>query len=151
MAKAIGDGEEWTRDPLPIAKMMLPGGLEYDVEKCSFTGKLTKLRVQDGVHLGNLDMKLVVAIKPGKEWNDAGKLELDFSVDGSLEEDKSQAASEQLKIVYELNAHRQGKDGPETVKRVQTNQGAIKHGPITSDDKKPDDQKKDEPKMGGGE
>ncbi len=145
--KAVGDGDEWTRDAAAIAKLILGQGIEIDAEKSSFKGKLTKVTVVDGCHVGHVEMKLILAIKPSKQWSEGGKLDLDFVVDGSLEEHKSQAAEEKLKLVLELASHRKAGDGSDaTVKLVQTSEGNKKHGPTKSEEKKPEEKKPDEKK-----
>lgn len=139
--KPIGDGEEWTRDPAAVAKLVLGDKLEIEGDKSSFKGKLTNVRVEDGVHVGHLELKLSLKVKANAQFSEGGTLVLDFVVDGSLEENKSQAASEKITLVYTLVNHKKADKGAAVVITVNTeNEGTKKHGPVK--DKEKEEEKK---------
>ncbi|MEZ0228949.1 MAG: hypothetical protein ACAI25_10005 [Planctomycetota bacterium] len=94
--KPVADGEEWTADPTLLAKEIFGEGDIIDAAKSSAKGKLSKVRVEGGVHHGLIEVKIHFKLKslpnmPKEmqfEWTDGGDFHMTVAVDGCLDLEK---------------------------------------------------------------
>jgi hypothetical protein len=128
--KGIGDGDEWTRDVEPIVKDLFGGNFEVEKEKSSFKGKLSKVRVEGGVHYGHIELKLTLKVKSSEQWSEGGDMELTLATDGSLEEHKRQSASEKVTFTFKLENKKDTDKGAVDVKLNMDREGTKSHGPL---------------------
>ncbi len=128
--KPVSEGDEWTRDPEAIAKWLFGDSFPIAKEGSSFKGKLTKVHLEDGVHYGHIEFKLVLKVKPSAQFSEGGDIVVSIETDGSLEEFKRQSANE--KATLEMNVeNKKQTDKGEVDEKIGIKQvGAKKHGPL---------------------
>src|SRR5262245_26639889 len=94
----VADGAKWTPDVAAIAKALK---MEAGPEKAAASGSITNVRVEDGVHVGHLEIKVSLATKiPNVTWKEGGNMELAFTIDTSLEPDKRNASSASMEMNF---------------------------------------------------
>ncbi len=114
--KPIGDGEEWTRDPVKLAQAMFGDEMQIEKEKSSVKGKLTNVHVEDGVHFGHIELKIVLAIAKSEKLSEGGTVDLDAQADGTLEEDKRDAGKLKMTMKLDVKGTQQSPQGVVKVK-----------------------------------
>jgi hypothetical protein len=81
-------GGEWDLDTKKLAEEIFQG-TEIDGAKSSAKGALKNVRVEDGVHVGDVEIKIALQLKqiPNApvEWKEGGLVDLVVTVQGSLE------------------------------------------------------------------
>jgi hypothetical protein len=128
--KPVGDGEEWTRDPEKLAKALFGDEMPIDKEKSSVKGKLSNVKVEDGVHVGHIDLKIILAIAKSEKLTEGGTVDLDVQMDGSLEEDKRDAAKAKMTMKLDVKSIQQSPQGTVKVKVKVDNTTERSSGPI---------------------
>jgi hypothetical protein len=87
----LAPDSEWTIDPKAVAKDMFGFG-EIDPALSSAKGKLSNVRVENGAHVGTVELKLTLALKqfPASPlaWKEGGVLEVTISGENVLDQAK---------------------------------------------------------------
>jgi hypothetical protein len=166
--KPIGADGEWDLEVKKLAEEMFPG-VEIDAEGSSAKGKLTNVRVEDGVHMGHLDLKIKIKLKklPGTpfEWKDGGILEMTMGGETSLEGDKSRKKTVKMDGKLKGKAEQESDGMTIALKMDMTMASSMDEGDMPKgtgeepkeeakkepkkDEPKPDAPKPDEPKKMG--
>jgi hypothetical protein len=85
----VADGGSWTLDPVAFAKEVMGARTVIDAKKSSGTGKLTKVKVENGVHFGHIEVTVSLALETlGQSkvrWRKGGVQEFRYVLDVSLE------------------------------------------------------------------
>lgn len=150
----ISDGGEWNIDPKAFSEALLEG-LDVDEKESSAKGKLTNVRVEDGVHFGTLEITIKMKLKkvPGTplEWTEGGNFDLTMKGEACLEPEKSRKSS--MKMDGRLKGKTEQADenmGKVEIRMDMTITAAQKEGDLPADGKTaPEPEKKDEKKPEG--
>ena len=154
--KPIGADAEWTLDPKKLAEDMFPG-VEIDEKESSAKGKLTNVRVEDGFHMGHLELKIKIKLKklPGTpfEWKEGGILEMTLGGESSLEGDKGRKKAVKMDGKLKGKAEQESEMGAVTLRMDMTMTSSMDEGDMPKgtgeepkEEPKKDAPKKDEPK-----
>jgi hypothetical protein len=108
--KPIAPGDEWTRDPSRLARVLLGPDVVLDAEKSSAKGKLGEVKNEDGVRVGRFTLEVVLVSKGAGE-GDTMRVELSATFDGSLEPQKKDSSTMTLTIKAKGRQKQQTEDG----------------------------------------
>ncbi len=94
--KPISDGEEWTGDPEALAKDIFGEEGLIDPARSSVKGKLSGVKVVDGLHHGVVEVTIKLKLKSlpnmpkemAFEWTKGGEFNMTVTIDGCLELEK---------------------------------------------------------------
>lgn len=109
--KPIADGDEWKRDPAPLAKAFFGEDMEIAPDKSSLTGKLTNVRVEDGIHWGHIELKIVLEVAKGEKFSEGGHIEMTLSAESSLELDKLDSSKTKLALAFKFKNEHEAAQG----------------------------------------
>jgi hypothetical protein len=149
--KPIGADGEWELEAKKLAEALFPG-VEIDAEGSSAKGKLTNVRVEDGVHMGHVELKLKIKLKklPGTpfEWKEGGVLEMTMLGDTSLDGDKSRKKSRKMDGKLKGKAEQESDGMSITLKMDMTMTSSMDEGemPKGTGEEPKEEPKKEEPK-----
>jgi hypothetical protein len=128
-SEPVGDGAEWKPDLAAVTKAL--GTTDYDPEKSSAKGSLTKVRVENGVHVGHIEIQVSLAVKqPGVTWKEGGVMEMTISLDSSLELDKRDAQDGTVEVKFSGKGDAEGPQGPMTFKQTVNEKRTMKAEPL---------------------
>ncbi|MBI3724923.1 hypothetical protein HY251_13350, partial [bacterium] len=117
----VADGGEWTLDPKDAAQVLYTGA-EIDAEKSSVKGKLTQVKVEDGAHVGRVEVKGTLTLTRIKvngqtiDYKDGGALEIVYVVSGSLEPERSPSRTTSIKMLFDGTGSYDTPQGKATLK-----------------------------------
>jgi hypothetical protein len=111
------DGE-WTVDAAKLADEIFKGA-EIDAQRSSVKGSLKNVRVENGVHVGDVEVKVALQLKKVPDapiaWKDGGLVELTVEMKGSLEPDKDRRRNVKMDFKLKGEAAGDGEGGPVTM------------------------------------
>jgi len=112
--EGVENGAEWPLDTKKLANEIFQG-TEIDPQKSKATGTLKNVRVEDGVHLGDVEIKIALQLKhiPSApvEWKEGGLVDLVVTIQGSLEPEKSRKRTVRMDLKLKGRAEHDGGDG----------------------------------------
>jgi hypothetical protein len=116
----VGDGAEWELDTKKIGEELFQG-TEIDASKSTAKGSLKNVRVEDGVHLGDVEIKIAIQLKqiPNApvEWKEGGLVDILVTIGGSLEPEKNRKRAVKMELKLKGRAqHESSESGPISVK-----------------------------------
>lgn len=123
----VADGAEWKPDVAKVAESM---EIHVDPAKSSAKASLTKVHVENGVHMGHLEFKLSLALViPSVTWTDGGVMEMTVAIDTSLERDKLDAATAAFEAKFSGKGEAVSPQGNATLKQNLTEKHTMTNGP----------------------
>lgn len=115
----VGNGSEWELDTKKLAEDIFQG-TDIDAQKSSAKGTLKNVRVEDGVHLGDIEIRIALQLKqiPNApvEWKEGGMVDLVVTVQGSLEPEKNRKRAVKMELKLKGRAEHESAEGPINVK-----------------------------------
>jgi hypothetical protein len=115
----VGNGAEWELDTKKLAEEIFQGS-DIDPQKSSAKGSLKNVRVEDGVHHGDVEVKISLQLKqiPNApiEWKEGGLVDLVVTVQGSLEPEKNRKRAMKMELKLKGRAEHESSDGNINVK-----------------------------------
>src|SRR5581483_9591312 len=106
-------------DPKTLAQKIFKG-TEIDSLKSSAKGVLKNVKVEDGCHVGEAEIKVAIQLKqiPDApiEWKEGGLVDLVVTINGSLEPEKNRKRSIKMELKLKGRAEHEGNDGLINVK-----------------------------------
>ncbi|MEZ0228543.1 MAG: hypothetical protein ACAI25_07940 [Planctomycetota bacterium] len=115
----VGDGSSWDLDTKELARDIFQG-TEIDPQKSTAKGSLKNVRVEDGIHLGDIEIKISLQLKqiPNApiEWKEGGLVDLVVTIQGSLEQEKNRKRAVKMELKLKGRAEHESSEGSINVK-----------------------------------
>jgi hypothetical protein len=127
--KPVAPGAEWTRDPVAVARALFGEGVEVEAAKSSVKGKVADVKVQDGVHIGRVEVKVVLALKPNARVSDV-RVDVSITLEGSLEPHKRDALRTTTSFTTTAKSKEDGPRGETLVKLETSKTLKLSEGPV---------------------
>lgn len=120
--KPIQDGAEWDLDVKALGDEIFKG-TEIDPQRSTAKGTLKNVRVEDGVHVGDIEIKIALQLKSVPNtgdrtvaWKEGGLVDLVVTVQGSLEPAKSRKRAVKMDLKLKGRAEQESEEGTINVK-----------------------------------
>ncbi len=115
----VGNNTEWDLDTKELAENIFQG-TEIDPQKSTAKGTLKNVRVEDGVHFGDVEIKIALQLKqiPNApiEWKEGGLVDLVVTIQGSLEQEKNRKRAVKMELKLKGRAQHESAEGEINVK-----------------------------------